>query len=352
MSSRLVIVPHRLAKRPPSILGTNVHIKYGNGRSVVSQYPQGLTAQQYLGIFNDVGYGWARTNCSNATDAVDAAPFFDVWRAGGVEPFVVIDQDMDYFAGYTSNYNTAKSLGTAIGAALAGHCLYFETSNERDYQCRIDYKKSDGTYRFAGPYTRTDGTNVDGSRVSDYDPTAMEGFMGWNTGMTDGLKVNIPNVMNGFATGAGYGYVFATLLHYGSATIGGPQVRTPCPQKIWGSHWYMNMGDPTKSKQQDGTIVDVLGLYNSLVPGAKGFITEWGFKMDESTQAATIPGWCHTWNSNRFKYNILGAMIYAQFPNPASESGDTQAVNWGMQWSDLTKRAGYTAMKNYIALPY
>lgn len=342
----------RSARKVASIFGSNIHIKYGDGTTVVNNYPQNQTISTYIATAKDLGIGWYRTNCTNATDASRAAPYFDAFRAAGIEPFCVIDADLNSYTGtYASNYSAGKTLGTAIGAALKGHCLYFETSNERDFYCRID-TKDNGVYRYGGTHVRSDGTNVDGSRVTDYDPTARECFMGWNTGVADGLKVNIPDAIYGFATGAGYGYVFANLLHFGTATIGGPQVRTPCPQGLWGSHWYMNMYDPTKSKQQDGTVVDVLGLYNTLVPGAVGFITEWGLMMDETTQASSIPMWCHTWYSNRLKYNIAGAFIYAQYPNPSSE-GDTPTSNWGLNQSDgVTKRAGYTAYKNFISNPY
>lgn len=338
----------RLARKVASIFGSNIHIKYGDGTTVVDQYPQNQTISTYVATAQDLGIGWYRTNCTNATDALRAQPYFTAFRAAGIEPFCVIDAGVTLTDSYATAYGKGKTLGTSIGANLAGYCKYFETSNEIDFKCRTD--GGSGAQRTVAANGIADGSYIDGSQPTDYSATAIEAFCGWNAGVADGLKVNIPDAVYGFATGAGFGYVLGSMLHNGTDRTG-TVVRTPYPQGLAGLHWYMNMGSPL-SAGQSGHVVNVLQQYNQQMPGAKLFVSEWGLQMDETTQTSSIPTWCHTWYANRVAYNILGAFIYAQFPNPSNE-GDTATSNWGLIQSDgLTKRAGYTAYKNFISNPY
>lgn len=340
----------RSARKVASIFGSNIHIKYGNGSAPVNNYPQNWTVQTYVDSARDLGIGWYRTNLNSAADALAYQPYFSAFRAAGVEPFVVIDLDITLTDSFATAYGKAKTIGQQISANLVGYCKYFETSNERDYHCRTDGGN--------GPTLRTvalngvaDGTYIDGSRPTDYDATKIEAFCGWNAGMEDGIRVNIPDAICGFATGAGFGYVMGSMLHNGTDRNGNV-VRTPRPQGLAGSHWYMNMGDPTKAGQS-GHVVNVFQQYNQQMPGAAIFVTEWGLAMDETTQSSTIPTWCHTWYSNRVAFNIQGAFIYAHFPNPSGEGTDTATSNWGIYQADgVTKRAGYTAYKNFISNPH
>jgi hypothetical protein len=315
------------------MFGANIHIKYGDGTgAAVSNYPQNQTPQTYVDKALDLGFKWYRTNCNTAANVV--------MRANNIEPFIVIDAGINLSNSYATNYNSGLALGQAIGNAAAGYCLYFETSNEIDFNCRLDKQGQTGR------------SGLDGSQRTDFYQPALDAFMGWNTGVLDGLRQYIPNAQVGYATGAGFGAYIVGEMWLKGLNNQGVQVRDPVNVSFQGLHWYWSMGDPRSATPNGGTTLNVMQeIWNRMA--VPTFVTEWGSSINDATsqaaQASQLTTRCGTYWNNRVADHVAGVMFYAMFPNPANE-GDTATLNWGLVQSDgVTIKPSYTAYKNFIA---
>lgn len=324
--------------------GANIHIKYGDGTTVVSNYPQNQTPSTYVAFAQDLGIKWYRTNITTAQDAVKAQPYFTAFRAAGIEPFVVINAEPASFTvSYATNYSLGLSLGQAIGQALAGYCVYVETSNEIDKYVRID--------KLAGA-KRADGSSVDGSQRSDFNDTWLNAFCGWNSGVAAGLRQYISGVKIGYAPGTGFGaYIVGEMWQKGIDTNGNV-VRAPEPVDYQSFHWYTSMANPQSATPSGGTALNIFQeCYRRM--GVPMFITEWGSSITDAPtaalQASQLTSRAHSFWDTHANDHIAGAFFYGLFPNPAEE-GDNDTTNWGLVQKDgITIKPSYTAFKSFIA---
>lgn len=352
--SRYLIGKPRWTAAPPSgggilipstkqkFFGANIHIKYGDGTgTAVSNYPQNQTVQSYVNKALDLGLGWYRTNCNTAANITAEIPYFTAMRANGIEPFVVIDAGITLTNSYATNYSAGRSLGLAIGQKAAGYVRFFETSNEIDFNCRNDKQSQPAR------------SGLDGSQRTDFYQPALDAFMGWNTGVLDGLRYYIPDAQIGYATGAGFGaYIVGEMWKKGLDNTGA-QVRDPVNVSFQGLHWYWSMGDPRSATPNGGTTLNVMQeIYRRM--SVPTFVTEWGSSIGDAgtdaAQASQLTTRCGTYWNNRVADNVAGAFFYAMFPNPTNEGDDPVSPNWGLVTADgNTIKQSYTAYKNFIA---
>ena len=325
-----------------SFFGANIHIL-----STVAPYPS-QTTSSYVSIAQDLGMKWYRNNVTDGGGALQLRPYYTAMRAAGIEPFTVVIMEptsmnpvVQLADGYTANYNSALQRGKDIGQNLAGYCTYFETTNELDYKCRVDWPSTG--------QQRGDGSYVDGSRRTDFNASKIDGWFGWNTGIADGLKTYIPDAKIGFATGAGFGgYIVGEMWKKGLDTNGNV-VRSGYPIDFVGMHWYQSMGNPRSAVPSGGSTTNVFQeVWNRC--GVPSFLSEWGSSPsdapDQATQASQSSTSMARYWDNRVADHLAGAFFYALFPNP----GDSTTANWGIINADgTTHRQVYTTFKNYIA---
>ncbi|WP_323122002.1 glycoside hydrolase 5 family protein [Burkholderia alba] len=316
---------------------------YGVNAHLLDDYaplPAWLSSD-YVGTLADLGARVVRTNISDAVGAAGLVPFFQSFAASGIVPLVVIDQGFDLAGSYETNYQAAHALGLAIAGPLNGHCRYFECGNELDFACRVDYLAR-------GRVNPVDAKPVDGSVPTDYRPASIEVLRGWTAGMLAGIKRVIPAAQCGYASGVAYGHVVADMLCNGKDTTGATTT-TPIPLDFIGMHWYSSQNDILAAGPSTHTnqFVNVLQQLNAVTSRKPIIVSEFGAWDTDANQARYLTSQLDVWRTHRSEYNIVAALFYALFPNPANQ-GETAAMNWGMLQTDgITRKAAYAAYRSY-----
>lgn len=331
----MVRVPHwphfpARAQLPSSMFGLNIHLNWGFPYS-------GQTVTSYAATANDLGIGWYRTDVHDYSSAAFAVPYFDYLRKHGVEPFPVITNVPGWSWDYETSYRIAYSVGAQVSLGLKGYATWFETSNELDYFVRTD----SGT---GLPRTITaNGTTVgwiDGSQPTDFDASRIETFCGWNMGMADGIRSNIPDAKIGFATGTAFGgYIMGEMLQKGMDRDG-TYCRPCCKVDFHGLHWYDGMGDPRGAGQVVGSVSFVVNVFQEAWRrmGVGTVISEWGSNHAETAQATYITNMGTEYLTHRNDDHIIQANLYALF-------GNSSADDWGVIKMDgSTHKAAYSAL--------
>lgn len=325
--------------RPPGqpFYGINTHLT--DDYAPVPPWP----SSTYVSTFEALGVQIVRTNISTAAGATALVPYFELFAASNITPLVVIDEGVDIANTYATNYGAAYALGQAIAGPLNGHCVYFECGNEVDITCRVDNVTP-------GAVNPVDGKPVDGSVPTDYVPSAIEAMRGWTAGLQAGIKTVIPTAQCGYASGVAYSYVVADMMFNGKDTTGAV-TQPPIPLNFMGVHWYSGENNILAAgpSTHTGQFVNVLQQLNDVTARAPIIVSEFGTWDTAANQAQYLVSEFDVWRTNRIQYNLIAALFYALFPNPANQ-GETIAMNWGIMQADgVTKKAAYTAYQNYTA---
>lgn len=349
-NSKLMYLPKGVASiTPVGFFGVNIHIGY------TSSFWPNMTVASYLARFAQMGIQTVRTNIASVAKANAVLSTVKGLIAGGIDVLVVIDASPNLGSTFSAQQSAASTLGASLATALMGSGVkYIETSNEFDFNCKIN-----------GPNPRT--FVADGGSYDDFTSSKFECWRGWTSGMLSGIRGVTSEFKLGYASGVAFPQTAFRMLREGRDTTGAV-TQTPLALDFLGAHFYDTQGNPTSftCKSRTGasvatnSLAELRGLTGNAtydVPQTPAFelmVTEWGSRASDTNQGsfyATRTQDFFTWKST---YNIKAIYAYVLFAD-VTDSGTgpvfgVNALNFGLIQADgATVKPAYTSFCSAIS---
>lgn len=347
--NKLVYLPKGVASiTPQGFFGVNIHIGY------TSSYWPNMTAASYLALFAQMGIQTVRTNIASVAKANAVLPTIKGLIAGGIDVLVVIDASPNLGSTFSAQQSAASTLGASLANALKGSgIVYIETSNEFDFNCKIN-----------GPNPRT--FVADGGSYDDFTSSKFECWRGWTDGMLSGIRGVTSEFKLGYASGVAFPQTAFRMLREGRDTTGAV-TKTPLSFDFLGAHFYDTQGNPTSftCKSRTGasvstnSLAELRGLTGNAtydVPQTPAFelmVTEWGSRAADTNQGSFYNTFTQNYFAWKTTYNIRAIYAYVLFAD-TTDSGTgpvfgVNALNFGLIQADgSTKKPAYNSFCNVI----
>jgi hypothetical protein len=348
-ASKLVYLPKGVASiTPVGFFGVNIHIGY------TSSFWPNMTVTSYLALFAQMGIQTVRTNIASVAKANNVLSTVKGLIAGGIDVLVVIDASPNLGSTFAAQQSAASTLGASLATALMGSGVkYIETSNEFDFNCKIN-----------GANPR--GFVADGGSYDDFTSSKFECWRGWTSGMLSGIRGVTSEFKLGYASGVAFPQTAFRMLREGRDTTGAV-TQTPLSFDFLGAHFYDTQGNPTSftcksrtgSSVATNSLAELRGLTGNAtydVPQTPAFelmVTEWGSRAADTNQGAFYAQRTLDFFNWKSTYNIKAIYAYALFAD-TTDAGTgpvfgVNALNFGLIQADgSTKKPAYNSFCNVI----
>jgi hypothetical protein len=348
-SSKLVYLPKGVASiTPVGFFGVNIHIGY------TSSFWPNMTVTSYLALFAQMGIQTVRTNIASVAKANNVLSTVKGLIAGGIDVLVVIDASPNLGSTFAAQQSAASTLGASLATALMGSGVkYIETSNEFDFNCKIN-----------GSNPR--GFVADGGSYDDFTSSKFECWRGWTSGMLSGIRGVTSEFKLGYASGVAFPQTAFRMLREGRDTTGAV-TQTPLAFDFLGAHFYDTQGNPTSftcksrtgSPVSTNSLAELRGLTGNVtydVPQTPAFelmVTEWGSRAADTNQGSFYAQRTLDFFNWKSTYNIKAIYAYALFAD-TTDAGTgpvfgVNALNFGLIQADgSTKKPAYNSFCNVI----
>jgi hypothetical protein len=348
-NSKLVYLPKGVASiTPVGFFGVNIHIGY------TSSFWPNMTVSSYLARFAQMGIQTVRTNIASVAKANNVLATVKGLIAGGIDVLVVIDASPNLGSTFAAQQSAANTLGASLATALKGSgVVYIETSNEFDFNCKIN-----------GSNPR--GFVADGGSYDDFTSSKFECWRGWTSGMLAGIRSVTSEFKLGYASGVAFPQTAFRMLREGRDTTGAV-TQTPLQIDFMGAHFYDTQGNPTSftcksrtgSSVSTNSLAELRGLTGNAtydVPQTPAFelmVTEWGSRAADSNQGAFYATRTQDFFTWKTTYNIKAIYAYVLFAD-TTDSGTgpvfgVNALNFGLIQADgATVKPAYSSFVGCI----